>query len=353
MEDLSKYHGVIIEPLSDTDFIAGATSPLKLELRNQTYDWLQFFSAGERQSFAWGDSQGCVSFTAVHHLVATQLNWMLTNGLLPKATVDFLKGANGQQVSYIVDGKINLSERFIVSLSGTTTQGNSAQNVLQAIRKCGIVPESSCPNDGPTSREEYMTVSAGAKSLGEESLKYFTFFWQSVPKNLIKTYLVQAPVMIFTAVCPGWGGTSVIQACQQEIVHATGVYAVDFMSKNFRIFDQYTPFEKTLAAAYLIPYAFQLIVYPIPQGSQVERHDFDKNINQSSKIPGEASTEVQFLQTRLGIPPTGIYDQTTADAVLNFQLTELPKRGLASIWELLWLHGRAVGPKTRKVLNEI
>lgn len=329
--------GLIVQP-SDSDFVAGG--PIQFENRNSTANWFQFFSSPDKQSFPWGDTEGCVSFSAVHHLFCTQVNWMIANNLLPQSTLDFLN-LHG----YIQDNKIRFSERYIVVRSGTTSQGNSVQNVFQAIRKFGLVPYSLCPNEGPISRDQYFTIPDNCDAIGKQFLTYFTASWQQIPAPLISKYLIQAPILILTPVCAGWSTDNPVKTCDQPVQHATAVYAIN--NYAYEIEDQYAPFEKVLARDYPIPYAHQLIVYPVPQPKDfptpLKLHLF----NIDMKL-GDRGQEVLFLQQRLGCPLTGIYDDATRVAVFSFQLNHIPSTFTEMIVNLF---GRYCGPLTRKILN--
>lgn len=331
--------GVRHQPIWGEDFMAGANSPIILEPRNTTLNWLPFCGTPEKQSFPWGDTMGCVSFSAVHHCAAPQLNWALANNLLPKAALDFFTH-NG----YIIDGtSFNLSERFTVVKSDTSLDGNSAQNVLQAIRKFGIVPEGACPNTLPASREAYFTVSSEAIRLGQESLKYISWGWQGILEPT--KYLVQAPIMGFLPVCPGWGSDDPVKGCTQPMQHAIGIFQPS--DPNIHILDTYAPFTKQLAPNYPIPALFQLVMYVVPAGLPAPKPRYTFNVD--LKL-GDRGQDILHLQDLLGVEKTGIYDNNTRAAVFGFQLNHLASTFRETVLNL-W--GRRVGPATRAALNKI
>ncbi len=119
--------GVIIQPKVQ-DFIAGT---LAYKVVNPTGNWTGFVPAGENQFSNHADSMACVTFSALN-CIETQYR--------------FFTGQN-----------INFSDRFIAKLSGTTPQGNTVQNVLDAIRRYGLVLEEEWPTPKNFTWDDYYT----------------------------------------------------------------------------------------------------------------------------------------------------------------------------------------------------
>lgn len=346
------YGGVIIEAPSPTDFIAGSTSPIVPEPLLINGDWRPYASQNERQQILLSDgsrieTNGCTNFTSVHHVVGTRLNLLLANGILSTnypAAYDFLC-KNG----YVgADGKVDLSERYGYIKSGTNpNEGNSGSKVSQSFRNFGIVPGSVLPNDGCTSIQEYVTSSPQADALGQESLKYFDFSWQVIPPDQTDKWMVTSPLMWFIPVCPGYSEDNPVKTCNDQIQHAVGKIAVSDPNKH--VLDSYAPFLKDLAPDYSTPYAFQIIVKPIPQLPPPGIPQAPKYLFKRDMVMGERSQDVLHLQDRLGIPQTGIYDDATRIAVFKFQLNNLSSVFREMVVNLV---GRRVGPRTRMVLNK-
>jgi len=88
-------------------------------------DWRPFSPPGEEQisdpiiTKMYADSLGCVSFSAVHCIESQEIKKF------------------GHTLEY--------SERALAKLSGTTTQGNSFENVVNAIKKYGLILEKDWP----------------------------------------------------------------------------------------------------------------------------------------------------------------------------------------------------------------
>lgn len=110
-----KNHGVIIEK-KDKDFVAGS---LPYQVLNPSGDWTAYLPTGETQRSHYVDSQACVTFSCLNVLET--------------------------QYKFLTGREINFSDRFIAKLSGTTSQGNSVQKVLDTINTYGLVLESDWP----------------------------------------------------------------------------------------------------------------------------------------------------------------------------------------------------------------
>src|SRR5207247_8242189 len=91
------------------------------EVLNPSGDWTAYLPSAENQSTHIVDTMACVTFSCLN-VIETQIK--------------FLTGR-----------EVNFSDRFIAKLSGTTQQGNTVQNVLDAIRKYGLVLEEEWPTD--------------------------------------------------------------------------------------------------------------------------------------------------------------------------------------------------------------
>lgn len=333
----NKNLGVIIKEPSGKDFIVGSTSPIVFENRNTLGDWRILEGPDERQSSRQWDTMGCVSFSAVNGSIATQLNWMIINNLLSGPTLAWLK-----QKGYLMNNKVNLSERFIVVRSGTSEAGNTAQNVWDAIRNQGIPPEILCPNNlEQYTREQYFNIPYGETDIvAAEWKKYFNVSYEFLSKTDIKKHLHHAPLQILTAVCSGWTTDNPIKACDQPIQHATCIMAMD-SDGDFEIEDSYPPFDKRLNSDYQIPYVIKGILTPIPQ--KVDSFIFGRDL-----VFGERSTDILKLQVRLGISPTGTYDDWTRIVVRQLMIGN----NIGSWFERnIWPAGRRVGPKIRTYLN--
>lgn len=255
-------YGVIETTPQPGDYIAGSALTIPFEARNTLADWRMFESAYERQSDSTFDTQACVTFSNVLGCIAPQLNWMLTNNLLPSTTHDWLEASG-----YIVNGKAALSERFIAVTSGTGPNGNSGQNVAQAIRTYGIPAESTWPNlldQGVNHDTFYEPIPGVVKDKALEWNNHFTVKWEFFTNRaLLRHYLQQSPVQLYVPVCYNFFVDPIVKTCNQPMQHAVALHAVDKYG-NLIVEDQYPSFLKKLAPNYKIDAFMRIVLYPNP-----------------------------------------------------------------------------------------
>lgn len=344
--------GLIIEQ-KESDFILGANSPIGHEKRNLTRDWRLFRSRAERQTYKNTDAMNCVSQYATNNWEA-QANWMFENNLWPEDALSFWNN-NG----YLIDGKFEISERFTAKLSGTTRVGNTFQNVLDSIRKDGVVPEIKWPAQGHPNidtfnwEKYYESIPDELISLGKESLKYFSMAYERIDagtqlqkKEVIRYALEHAPVGFAIATCNPWGAR--VPVCYQNANHAV---TCDAFETSYIVWDSYEPFEKFLEPGYEIHYAVKAVLYPVKRNEPVKPPQvLDKDI-----VFGQVGLEVVKLRdalNKLGWTnniTSMEYNRELAGVVFRFQLANLR----TYLEMILSLKGRRVGPRTREELNRL
>ena len=303
MQDFTKNTGFIAQDPRETDYIAGAVDIGSIN--NQTGDWSQYLPSGEKQGGVYFDSMACVSFSAIN-VAETEINYLLQTNQLPKETVAFL-----DREGYLVDGEVNFSDRFIAKLSGTTRVGNYLTTVMDTIRKYGLIPESEWTFDTAQRTpafdwdDYYAPVPQALQDKGKKFLDYFDikYSWlvaggQAVPAQM-KEWLKSGPLQIASATCPGWS-TGDVNACSLPINHATMIYGID--DTRYKLFDHYTPFEKTLALDYKIPFVMRIIVTP---KSVVEKPEASYDVAFSKKQAGKMLLAVEDLGSLWYVTPEG------------------------------------------------
>ena len=263
--------GVIIKEPTRERSTSGVPS-----LFNYTADWRGYESAGEWQKdMTIGfDTEACMSFAANDSL-QTYLNWLIANGQILPAQLDFLK--NNQYLDS--QGKVALSDRFTAYMSGTTTAGNDFENVWGSIEKNGVIPASLWPfpeaemdaDPGNAWNIYYTHPTAAAVSCGTEFLKFFQPDWhwlvsngQGASTTLFQTWLETAPIHLAIEVCPPWNTALPIQGCGGGAQHGVMLAHVD-TDGTAEILDHYVPFQKIFAPGYTLSYAVQGWVNQIPQ----------------------------------------------------------------------------------------
>lgn len=371
MQDITKNTGIIVEQPRDTDYIAGLESGVAFQSVLAGGDWTPHLPSDERQSGRFTDTMACVTFSALN-VIEAQFNLAIAQGRLRTDVLIWL-----QDNGYMEDGAthVNFADRAIAKLSGTGRNGNSLVNVVDAIRKYGLVPEKDWAYDRDTFDWDtyYAEVPDWVVAKGKEFLRVVgTIVYEWIPNNpiqratpdVIAHHLEQAPIQIATAVCPPWNTEAVIAACGLSVCHATTLYAV-VSGQFFRDFDHYVPTRKRLALDYPIPWLLKIVLTlneapkPAPTAPPAPapapkppafKHQFGTDIH-----IGDRNAEVVALQKALAIAghfpaavaPTGYYGNITAKAVLAFQRAN----HVATEAELSQLNGKVVGAKTRAALN--
>ena len=349
--------GLLIED-RDTDFVLGSTSPIVHEARNVTRDWRPFRSRPERQRFAKVDAMNCVSQYATNQW-EEQANWMLANNLWDETALKFWN-----KHGYIVNGKFEISERFLAKMSNTTLAGNYFQDVLSSIKNDGVVPEWMWPATLDPNADlfewntYYLIPSEELKLLGKESLKYFSLLYERIDAGtaqnkieIIKKALEHAPLGLAVATCSPWE-SALVPVCYANPNHAV---CNDCMGKfnSFFIFDSYEPFAKELASGYQVFSIYKAVLYPIKRNEPVVVED-ERLLNRDIVFE---ETGVEVLRLRNALNQMGwknntnwdVYDNELRSAVFKFQLANLNHVFLEM---LLSLKGRRVGPRTREVINK-
>lgn len=269
--DFSKMGGVIIEE-KETDYLAG-TIPYELVCE----DFTPYLPNPEKQHSVYFDSSACVTFSATN-VIETQLNYFLATGKISENNVRELT-----ELGYIVDGQFNFSDRFTAKMSGTTTQGNTFQNVWDSIRHDGLLPEKDWdyPRDQRTPvfdwDDYYKEIPQELKDKAKKILDYISISYETVlPRNVVtmtdeevemfKREMKQAPLQYATPVC-NWNKTPCTPCGRYQSQHATMGYKI---TDNFLIEDHYDPFLKQLSRDYIICYAQKAVVTLINNYKQMK-----------------------------------------------------------------------------------
>lgn len=147
-----KQTGFLFE-LKPSDFILGVSSPIKKVELLSTGDYKKYQPNGEKQyKYATFDTFSCTSFSLAN-IIETFVNYFKENDYF---TVLQLEQIN--TLGFFKDGKFNISDRALAIMSGTMPNGNYFQNVGDAARKQGLLPESDLPFGG-NNQSEYLNKS--------------------------------------------------------------------------------------------------------------------------------------------------------------------------------------------------
>lgn len=187
---------------------AGAEPPY--EVRVPSGDWTPYLVRGEKQKYNYVDVMGCVSYAA-NNCCEIQI-----------------KQQTGQEV--------DLADKFLATISGTTTSGNWLYIVADWLQRVGVVLESQwpVPQEPFTWNDFYSPIPQSVIDLAQD----FRNKYEVYPKRLgllgvdlsiadLHHHLKHAPLWVTT---PG---------------HCIAGIMVSINDKTFTYMDSYEPFIKT------------------------------------------------------------------------------------------------------------
>lgn len=335
----------VIHEIRPTDYVSGFNSKIDYAVRVESGDHRPYARTKERQSPP--ESYWCVGFSADHGIdfnINAIIDIAIKENKFTDEAVKFFKD-NG----YLDDfGNFNSSDAFTAIMAGITKLGARQQDVIDSIRKNGLIPESKLPFGKFKTWEEMndkTRVTQEMREMGLKFLKYVKISYEWVKlygdgsntMEVLKYHLKQAPIQITAPVCPGWNN-EVPKTCQMNIPqHATLCLYVD--DDYYHILDQYEPFFKKLPKDYPVLYGLKIVTEPCEAFSFKRTMFFLETSDDVGKMQ-----EILMRLGLLNIPkPTKYYGSLTRTAVTNFQ----KKYGMITNY------GVTAGPLTRAKLNEL
>lgn len=225
--------GIKIRKPKKQDFRFGALSEDAIEL-NPSGDWTDYLPDKELQHFDWGDTLGCVTWSALNSL-ETLLKF-----------------------KYGID--INMSDRFTAKMSGTTKNGNYLTKVGDSLRHDGFVLEENYPSEATSWDDFYKEISEEIIQGGKDNLKRFEIFYEWVSPFRLEEALKVAPIQI---VVHAWERPvdGIYQRTDKGLNHAVLLY--NSTPDYWEIYDHYDNTHKKLAKDFKIGYAFRYSINKI------------------------------------------------------------------------------------------
>ena len=253
------------------DYILGA-SPIPHEDLMPSRDWREYLPKREKQAYTF-DTFCCTTFSALN-VIETQMNFLMN-----KIPVSKVKELN--DLGYIVDGEINLSDRFTAIMSGTMANGNYFQNVWDSIRKDGLLPEKDLPFGGKNQTEylDKSKITEAMKLKAKKILDIFDFFYE-------QSYFLPEGLGL---------GEAIKHAPLQGAIPVPGTHAVALPTPNY-IFDTYEPFlyERQLPIHYFLKGVVKL--------KQVKYEYFSEKEVLKWKLKPEMWQRLDIAREESGIP---------------------------------------------------
>jgi len=291
------------------DYRAGAkVGALPYIIRNESGDWEPKLPLEENQSNDGGDSMSCVTFA--------ELNEIET------------------QEKSLAEVEPNYSDRWIAKMAETAREGAYLYQIADAIRKYGLVKESSYPAPPlPWTWDEYHKeipepLLSQLKAEGQRWLEKWDVKYESIDfnKESLMRHLKMAPLAV---VIPGHAILNFRTTAQ--VIH---------------YFDTYPPYKKTTPG---VIQAMKVMLYPKEQALDPDTLLVDLKF-------GDKGSQVLRLKralTRLGwfSNEGDIYDDNLVKVVFNYQLANLNRYGWNWWWHFFYYRGKLVDETTREGIN--
>lgn len=223
---MQKQTGFLFE-LKPSDFILGVASPIKKVELLSTGDFKKYQPTGEKQyKYATFDTFSCTSFSFAN-VIETFVNYFKEHDYF---TVGQLEKMN--TLGFFADGKFNISDRALAIMSGTMPNGNYFQNVGDAARKQGLLPEALLPFGG-NNQIEYLNKSLITPELAKKAKEILdildiSYEWLALTQDQLK--LIHENLKYG----PLWAAIPI-----------PGTHAVEIIAPG-EYFDSYEPYIKSL-----------------------------------------------------------------------------------------------------------
>lgn len=225
-------HTGFLYKLKPTDYITG-NSPLTTPEVMSSADWRDYLPNGEKQyKYATFDTFSCTTFSFLN-IIETWVNWHKAQSHFSQKQIETMNG-----LGFFADGKFNCSDRFTAITSDTQPNGNYFQNVGDAVRKVGLLPEALLPFGG-NSQAEYLDkslITPDFLNKAKKILDILEISYEWTPVTTISVALKQCPV--------------------QGAIPETATHAVEIVAPAF-YFDSYEPYVKPLP---VVQYTMKVVV---------------------------------------------------------------------------------------------
>lgn len=316
------------------------------------------------------------------------VNFMAVHNCVGHATAKYK-----QKLDLTDAGKlINLSPRFVYSVckavDGWSGEGTYPRLSLKVLKDYGCATEETVPNNSSLPHEEYVYYRDINKIPKEafkeaETAKIESYASVDITPSGIKTAISQSEGCSMLVMVGNewytdknglntWDKNRILPIKPPKVIisgHQIYAYGYETVGDDFKIhfinswssdwadggkgwfwWSEYKNFITEAWTAIDIPNELLEQAQNLPSEEEF-KYNFKNVITY-----GQKSEDVRALQTALKIlgffkypEITGYYGPITAKAVYDFQV----KYNVASFWELYFLRGNRVGPKTRAMLNNL
>ena len=233
---LNKNYGFVKPVITETHYVEGDGRLLGATIINPSGDWEKSLPKYEAQADKY-ETYGCTTFGSTNQLET--------------------------HIKYIYGTEPNYSERYLYNLVNLNPPGADPQNVYEAIRKVGVIPQERLPM--PDTLEEFKTPRPMTEELKNEGKGWIVnFFFDhdwvlSGTFNLekLKTNLKKCPIGVSVTAWTEKDGLYVDDG--EENNHWCVLYKID--DKGMYVFDSYDHSKKTLSLTHNVQYAKRIVLY--------------------------------------------------------------------------------------------
>jgi hypothetical protein len=243
--------------------------------------------------------------------------------------------------------ELNLSDRYLGVISGTSKQGNSLQNVSDTFRNKATVKEKDCQWKPEWLNEPYAYWKDifNLQDIPQGARRYYGGNWSWCwTRQARQDALSFSPVQIAIGVGSNYWGDNIIQDPKTySAYHAVALYYQD--DKAMYVYDSVPPYFKRLSINYKVYYAMSFADLPenwrdIQAAKMVKLVKLEKSEKVYAIIGGQKYWIVKpedYLNGRNNNPP--LWDMIeTAEIITENQLAGYPDGGVVgwpSIWQII------------------
>jgi hypothetical protein len=232
--------GALQPNLKPTDYEYGSMTGITNSLILFQDGCLDYKPVFEQQIGVYFDTYGCVSYSMANGFEIL-FNRLIELGKLSESRLNWLK-ING----YLIDGKVRLSNRWLVVRSGTVPNiGNSGQKVIDFVRHNGLAPLTLCdwdltnrdPKNNLESYYDASTIDKKSDEVAAEFSKIFDIQYEWVNRNDFNEASKYGVIQVYVKAWYKGDDGKYYNPTPEKANHATDLAQPTTLS----IFDQYNP----------------------------------------------------------------------------------------------------------------
>lgn len=274
--------GIIEQEIDVKDWHFGSVTGIDSPVLQEDGQWLDL-PVKEIQKQAWGDTQACVSYSALNCLEAL---------LFKKYGIT-----------------ANFSDRFLAKMSGTSKSGNSMRKVADTIRDVGLVFETEYPAEATSWEDYYKDILEEIKTKAEAFKSEYLVQYDSVvnvPKFIMEA-LKYSPLQIATYAY-GELKDGIYQKIDKQSNHCMMLYGYK-ENEYWLVYDHYANDKKKFAWDYFFRAIYRFNIQKIMETIEVPQ------------IPNNTLVQEVTQTGQFGLVLDNVIRTGTADKVIASFIT--------------------------------